>query len=172
VRARPMTAPARRALAALAAAACAALLPAGAALAQPSVSNRAFQEADLDGDGFVDLGEFQKNVVRGFHAIDGNRDGFLDLDELRAIRVNTRSGDRLAQVMLRAHDADGDGRLSFREVVVGRMAYFEEADADRDDRLSASEAHAYDERMRERAREERAARRAQRAEQGQRDERP
>jgi hypothetical protein len=153
-------------LAVLLAAGCAALLPARAALAQPSASNRAFQEADLNRDGFVDLAEFQKDVVRGFHAIDRDRDGYLDLDELRALRVNTRSADRLAQAMLRAHDADGDARLSFREVVVGRMAYFEEADADRDDRLSASEAQAYDARMRERAREERAARRARRAEQG------
>ncbi len=165
MRARPIPRTTRRGLAALLAAALAALLPAGGALAQPSVSNRAFQDADLDRDGYVDLGEFQKDVVRGFHAIDRDRDGLLDLEELRAIRVNTRSGDRLAQAMLRAHDADGDGRLSFREVVVGRMAYFEEADADRDDRLSASEAQAYDERMRERAREERAARRALRAQQ-------
>lgn len=163
MRARPATPrPVRRALAALAAAAGLALLPAGGAHAQPSVSNRAFQEADLDRDGYVDLGEFQKDVVRGFHAIDRDRDGHLGLDELRATRLNTRSGDRVAQAMLRAHDSDGDGRLSFREVVVGRMAYFEEADTDRDDRLSASEAQAYDARMRERAAEERATRRAQR----------
>ena len=155
----------RRRLAALCAAACAAFVAAGPALAQPSVSHRSFEEADLNGDGYVDLGEFQKDVVRGFHAIDRNRDGYLDLDELRSAHGGTRGADRAAHAMLRAHDADADGRLSFREVVVGRVAYFEEADTDRDDRLSLSEAHAYDERMRERARAERAARRAQRAQQ-------
>lgn len=133
--------------------------------AQPSVSHQAFQGADLDGDGYIDLGEFQKDVVRSFHALDRDRDGYLDTGELRIAHAGRRNVDRAVQATLRAHDTDADNRLSFREVVVGRIAYFDEADTDRDDRLSLSEAHAYDERMRERARADRVQRRAERAQQ-------
>jgi hypothetical protein len=154
-----------RSLLAMCALACAGLMLAGGVHAQASVSHRSFQDADLNGDGYVDLAEFQKDVVRGFHALDRDRDGYLDLDELRGTRPGPRDAGRAAQVMLRAHDTDGDDRLSFREVVVGRIAYFDEADTDRDDRMSLSEAHAYDERMRERVRADRAQRRAMRAQQ-------
>jgi len=130
--------------------------------AQPTLSRLSFQQADLDGDGFVDLAEFQKDVVRGFHALDADRDGTVSAEEIAAARPQTAGLRRAVLLILRAHDADGDGQLSFREIVGARVAYFEEADTDRDDRLSLSEVMAYDARMRERAQAARAARAAER----------
>ena len=40
---------------------------------------------------------------------------------------------------LKGADADGDGKLAFKEVVVARMAYFDAADANNDDQLSMQE---------------------------------
>ena len=45
---------------------------------------------------------------------------------------------------LAAIDKDGDGKLSFKEVVETRMAYFDAADTDQDDQLSLPECVAYE----------------------------
>jgi hypothetical protein len=66
--------------------------------------------------------------------------------------------------MIRRADQDGDGRLSFREVVEARMRSFDEADTDRNDRISLDEALAFDKRLealRTERRESRAAQRGQ-----------
>ena len=49
---------------------------------------------------------------------------------------------------LRRADTDGDGRLSFKEVVAARMAAFEAADTDGNDELSPAEIEAYEARLR------------------------
>ena len=54
---------------------------------------------------------------------------------------------------LKAADRDGDGRLSFKEVVEARMSYFDQADTNRDDRISLDEALAYDALLQQRLRE-------------------
>ncbi|MCX7201837.1 MAG: hypothetical protein NTV17_05995, partial [Burkholderiales bacterium] len=56
----------------------------------------------------------------------------------------------------------GDGRLSFREVVEVRMRSFDEADTDRNDRISLDEALAFDKRLEALRTERRGSRAAQR----------
>jgi len=117
-------------------------VPAIHAATQPSVSRQIFLSADLNKDTFVDLDEFHKDVVLAFHALDHNRDGYIGADEIRSIPDKTR-----VEMLLKAmklSDKDSDGRLSFKEVVERRMAYFDAADMDKDERLSMAEVVAYD----------------------------
>lgn len=119
-----------------------AAVPGAQAVTQPSVSRQLFLGADVNKDGFVDLGEFHKDIVRGFHALDHSRDGYISADEIRAVPDKARV--ELLLKALKLSDKDGDGRLSFKEVVERRMAYFDAADADKDGRLSMAEVVAYD----------------------------
>jgi hypothetical protein len=126
-------------------AACAAVAAvplAAMAQAQPTVSRRVFLDADLNKDGFVDLEEFHKDVVNGFHTLDHNRDGYISLEEIRAIPDKGRVDLLLAT--LKTADKNGDGRLSFLEVIEVRMAYFDKADTNKDERLSLGEVIAFD----------------------------
>jgi len=117
-------------------------VPGAQALTQPSVSRQLFLSADLNKDGYVDLGEFHKDIVRGFHALDHNRDGYISVDEIRAIPDKARV--ELLLKAMKLSDKDRDGRLSFKEVVERRMAFFDAADTDKDGRLSMAEVVAYD----------------------------
>lgn len=109
---------------------------------QPSVSRQIFVDADLDKDGYVDLAEFHQDIVRAFHALDHNRDGYISVDEIKSIPDKTRVD--LLLKALKLSDKDGDGRLAFKEVVERRMAFFDAADTDKDERLSMAEVVAYD----------------------------
>jgi len=109
---------------------------------QPSMSRQIFLGADLNKDGFVDLDEFHKDVVRAFHALDHSRDGYISADEIRSIPDKTRV--EMLLKALKLTDKDRDGRLSFKEVVERRMAYFDTGDTDKDERLSMAEVVAYD----------------------------
>jgi hypothetical protein len=129
------------------AAACAAfavtgMIPGASAQMQPSVSKQIFLDAELNHDGFVDLDEFHKDIVIAFHALDHNRDGYVTADEILSLPDKPRA--ELAVQMMKAADKDGDGRLSFGEVVEARMAYFDQADNDGDERLGLAEVMAYD----------------------------
>jgi hypothetical protein len=124
----------------------------------PSVSRQVFSESDLNRDGFVSLDEYHKDIVRSFHALDFNRDGYISEAEVRALP--TREDVKALKRLLRRADLDGDGRLSFKEVVQVRMQTFDEADTNRDDQLSLEEALAFDAKVKERMRQAREARRA------------
>jgi hypothetical protein len=117
-------------------------LSCAASAQQPSVSRQIFLAADLNKDGFVDLDEFHKDIVRSFHALDHNRDGYISDDEIKSIPDQPRVA-LLLRAMKRA-DKDGDGRVSFREAVEARMAHFDAADTDKNSRLSMAEAIAFD----------------------------
>ena len=127
----------------------------------PSVSRQIFSEADTNRDGFVSLDEFHKDVVKSFRSLDFDGDGFITLSELEGL-----SGPEQAKVLrrlMRRVDTDGDGKLSFREVVVARMKYFDEADTNRDDQISLEEALAFDANMEQKMAQAREARKAARA---------
>jgi hypothetical protein len=128
----------------------------------PTLSREVFSDADLNRDGGVSLDEFHKDIVRSFHALDFDRDGYITAGELGSLP--DRETVRRMERMIRRADQDGDGRLSFREVVEVRMRSFDEADTDRNDRISLDEALAFDKRLealRTERRESRAAQRGQ-----------
>lgn len=113
-------------------------LAAPAAPAQPGVMKQIFDDADLNRDGFIDLDEFHKDIVRSFAALDHNRDGYISEDEVTALPDGKRAKFIFKEMLAKA-DRDKDGRLSFKEVVEARMAYLDTADRDGDDRLSLRE---------------------------------
>lgn len=96
--------------------------------------------ADLNHDGNVSLEEFHHDIVQGWHNLSPDATGHVQLAELA--KVPRMGKGRLQR--LTAIDQDGDGKLSFKEVVETRMAYFEAADTDQDDQLSQAECVAYE----------------------------
>lgn len=107
----------------------------------PSAARAAFEAADVDHDGFISLAEFHKNALLAWHTLDTNRDGWIDLRELsvlpQVLRVSLLGS-------LKRADSDGDLKLSFKEVMNARMADFDAADTNRDDRLSLAEVLAFE----------------------------
>lgn len=106
--------------------------------AAPATTDRlrtACLAADLDHDNYVSLDVFHQHVVIGGNALPADPRGYVFISQLSAVPGMPRGlADRL-----KAADADADGKLSFREVVTARMAYFDAADANRDDRLLMQE---------------------------------
>ena len=118
---------------------------AGAAAAQtspqPAASavRQSFEVADLDHDGYISLAEFHKDVLHSWRALDADGDGYITRDEVQRL---PQHGPGLYRSLQRA-DRNGDGKLSFKEVVDARMDYFDRADTDADDLLSLAEVMAY-----------------------------
>lgn len=111
--------------------------------AAPSRANRLqaiCSSADLNHDGKVSLEEFHQDIVQGWHNLSPDATGHVQLSDLAQVpRMGKGRLKRLAAV-----DTDSDGKLSFKEVVESRMAYFDAADTDQDDQLSLSECVAYE----------------------------
>lgn len=106
--------------------------------AAPNASDRlkaACMSADFNHDGYVSLDEFHQDVVNGWRALPADASGYVVIGDLAAIPGMGRG----MVERLKSADTDGDGKLSFREVVMARMAYFEVADTNNDDRLSMQE---------------------------------
>lgn len=106
----------------------------------PEAVREAFKAADLDHDGFISLEEFHKNALQAWHALDRDGDGFISDAELAPLPRTLRAS-LLGSVQ--RSGAGGDGRLSFKDVMAARMADFDSADTDRDDRLSLDEVLAF-----------------------------
>lgn len=96
--------------------------------------------ADLNHDGTVSLDEFHQDIVQSWHSLGPDAAGYVNLADLAQVpRIGKGRLKRLA-----ASDKDGDGKLSFKEVVETRMAYFEAADTNQNDELSIEECVAYE----------------------------
>lgn len=100
-----------------------------------SGAEQACRAADHNHDGYIGLDEYHRDIARSWAALGPDATGYVKLEDLAAIPGLRRS----VLERLRRADADGDGRLSFKEVVTARMAQFDAADLDRDDRLSMKE---------------------------------
>ena len=100
-----------------------------------SGAEQACRAADHNHDGYIALDEYHRDIARSWAALGPDATGHVRLEDLTAIPGLRRS----VTERLRRADTDGDGRLSFKEVVTARMAQFDAADLDRDDRLSMKE---------------------------------
>lgn len=100
--------------------------------------------ADMDHDGNVSLDEFHQDIVQGWHSLGPDASGHVVL--LKLAQVPGMGKGRVRR--LAATDKDGDGKLSFKEVVEARMAYFDAADADNNDLLSVQECVAFEKKRR------------------------
>lgn len=128
----------------LAAASVGAATPPAAGASAPARAD-GFLAADADGDGYIDLAEFHADILRSWHRLDHDGDGYIT--EAEVLGVPHPSLNRgIWRRMLRQSDSDRDGRISFKEMVASRMAFFARADADGDERLSRAEASTYDRR--------------------------
>ena len=69
--------------------------------------------ADLNHDGNVSLDEFHQDIVQSWHSLGPDAEGYVHLSQLGQLpRIGKGQLRRLA-----AADKDGDGKLSFKEVV-------------------------------------------------------
>jgi Ca2+-binding EF-hand superfamily protein len=96
----------------------------------PDAARAAFVAADTNQDGVIDEAELAGDAVSAFSGQDQNRNNVLEPHELD----ETVDAARLDEV-----DADGDGRLSFDEVMAHKMDQLEQADQDGDGVLSLDE---------------------------------
>lgn len=111
-------------------------------VSSPSAAKQAFAAADMNKDGVVSLDEFHKDIVKSWHALDLDHNGDIERSELESIP--DRGAVRAMLRLLQRSDSNSDQKLSFKELVEARMAFFDEADADHDDRLTLSEALDFD----------------------------
>jgi Ca2+-binding EF-hand superfamily protein len=86
--------------------------------------------ADRNGDGAIDRGEFHVRMVEIFYHADSDRDGLLVLIELQRIGE---------EMVYESADRDGNGKLTLSEYVDHRFEAFEETDKNDDGLLSVQE---------------------------------
>ncbi len=89
----------------------------------------AFKEADLNGDGVLEIDEYVAYMVNLFASLDKDRDGFLiraDIPETPPERF-------------RLFDRNGDNKISLGEGVGGKVIEFFDADVNNDGVMSLAE---------------------------------
>ncbi|MGJ8536576.1 MAG: EF-hand domain-containing protein [Parasphingopyxis sp.] len=147
----------------------AALIVAGAALAQPGG-----MRADANGDGNVTRAELNTSLDERFARADANSDGAIDASEREAMRSERRrhragrggrhggegrrGGRRGHGPRMERLDTNGDGIVTRDEAIAPALARFDRADANGDGQIDQAERTA----MREQRGARRAERRAQR----------
>jgi Ca2+-binding EF-hand superfamily protein len=95
---------------------------------QAEFSRVAFDLADRDGNEVVDEAELMADAITGFVALDADGDGAVEAGEAD----------------LGAADPDGDGRLTFEELMARKIAQMRAADVNGDGVLSFEETLAFD----------------------------
>lgn len=95
------------------------------------VPKEAFEQADLDGNGYVDRREFHVRIVEVFFHADSDKDGYMTWTELRGAVAFPDD--------FKGADADGDGRIALHEFIHVRFEDYPIADSDGDGRLSLEE---------------------------------
>ena len=93
----------------------------------------AFNAADVNKDGVIDIDESVGNAILIFASLDQNKDRFLSFDELPGYDPNR----------LKRADRDDDGKLSIGEVASDRVWEFFEADTDRNGVVTFEEVRLY-----------------------------
>jgi Ca2+-binding EF-hand superfamily protein len=104
---------------------------AGAQQAAPYDVKAAFVEADLNGDGSIELDEFYERLVDVFFLGDTNKDGFLTEEEFVKVVVLKEDFAKI--------DKNKEGRVDRREFVAARLPLFLVIDTDDDGELSITE---------------------------------
>ena len=94
---------------------------------------KAFDAADANKDGLIDIDEAAANSILIFATLDKNRDRYLSFDELPGYDANR----------LKRADRDDYGRLSVGEVASDRVWEFFEADTNRDGAVTFEEVRLY-----------------------------
>jgi hypothetical protein len=116
-------------------AALAAALVSAPALAQDSARiEAAFQSADRNNDGVVNVDEYVGHYVRAFDGVDADDDAMLspsDVPQVDPARFD-------------AADSDGDGMVDLGEAIGERMEVFFDVDANRDGVLTLDEVRAFE----------------------------
>lgn len=108
------------------------------AAAKPDPTRAAFDRADANKDGVLDIDEVVGDSIDVFAVHDGNRDLYLVVEELP----------RHDPARFKRADRDGDGKLSLSEVAADKVWEFFEVDANRDGVLTFAEVTAYANRIR------------------------
>ena len=105
---------------------------AGARAQQPAYDpHKAFQEADKNHDGAIEMSEFYERITDVFFIGDKNKDGKLSKEEYDAVVVTREDFVKT--------DKNGDGYVSESEFIATRVPLFEQADKNHDGHLSEEE---------------------------------
>ena len=98
-------------------------------LALPVVSDDMFNQADADGDGFIDTEEFRDHMIDTFYLSDFDRNGMLNDSELDVVN----------QERLPEADKNADNALDLREFLNSTSMDFDAQDKNDNDLLEPGE---------------------------------
>ncbi len=100
-----------------------------AATATDGEIQAAFNEADLNGDGILEIDEYVAYMVNLFASLDKDRDGFLVIAEIPETPPER----------FRQYDRNGDNKISLGEGVGFKVVEFFDADVNNDGVMSLAE---------------------------------